>query len=64
MHAKTFDEAIKIVNDNPYGNGSSLFTKSGEAARKYKYEIEAGQVGRKDTCIEHGRSVYCIAFSN
>jgi len=29
------DEAIKIVNDNPYGNGTAIFTRSGAAARKY-----------------------------
>ncbi|XP_031383495.1 methylmalonate-semialdehyde dehydrogenase [acylating], mitochondrial [Punica granatum] len=45
MHADSFDEAIKIVNRNKYGNGASLFTTSGIVARKFQNEIEAGQVG-------------------
>ena len=34
-----------MVNANPYGNGTSIFTASGAAARKYQHEIEVGQVG-------------------
>lgn len=45
VHVDTLDEAIALVNANPYGNGTSIFTKSGAAARKYRYEIEVGQVG-------------------
>lgn len=45
MKADSLDEAINIVNRNPYGNGASLFTTSGAAARKFQTEIEAGQVG-------------------
>ncbi|KAK4776650.1 hypothetical protein SAY86_005338 [Trapa natans] len=45
MHADTFEEAIKLVNRNKYGNGASIFTSSGVAARKFQTEIEAGQVG-------------------
>mmetsp|Transcript_7243 Transcript_7243/g.11874 ORF Transcript_7243/g.11874 Transcript_7243/m.11874 type:complete len:561 (+) Transcript_7243:113-1795(+) len=41
----TLDDAIKITNSNPYGNGCAIFTSSGAAARKYQFEIEAGQVG-------------------
>mmetsp|Transcript_42268 Transcript_42268/g.88738 ORF Transcript_42268/g.88738 Transcript_42268/m.88738 type:complete len:603 (-) Transcript_42268:2309-4117(-) len=41
----TLDDAISISNANPYGNGTAIFTSSGGAARKYRYEIEAGQVG-------------------
>ncbi|XP_062176883.1 methylmalonate-semialdehyde dehydrogenase [acylating], mitochondrial [Alnus glutinosa] len=43
--ADSFDEAINIVNRNKYGNGASIFTTSGAAARKFQTEIEAGQVG-------------------
>lgn len=39
------DEAIKFVNENKYGNGATIFTRSGVAARKFQTEIEAGQVG-------------------
>ena len=38
-------EAISLVNSNPYGNGTSIFTSSGAAARKFRHEIEVGQVG-------------------
>jgi len=47
MSVATLDDAIKITNNNPYGNGCALFTSSGAAARKYQFEIEAGQVGIK-----------------
>jgi malonate-semialdehyde dehydrogenase (acetylating)/methylmalonate-semialdehyde dehydrogenase len=45
MEADTLDEAIALVNANPYGNGTSIFTASGAAARKYQHEIQVGQVG-------------------
>ncbi|WOK99383.1 hypothetical protein Cni_G08095 [Canna indica] len=45
MKADSLDEAIHIVNSNKYGNGASIFTTSGAAARKFQIEIEAGQVG-------------------
>lgn len=45
MHVETLDEAIALVNRNPYGNGTSIFTDSGAAARKYRYNTEVGQVG-------------------
>ena len=41
----TFDEAIALVNRNPFGNGTGLFTQSGAAARKFQSEIDVGQVG-------------------
>ncbi|GAV84830.1 Aldedh domain-containing protein [Cephalotus follicularis] len=45
MEADSLEEAINIVNRNKYGNGASIFTTSGAAARKFQTEIEAGQVG-------------------
>jgi malonate-semialdehyde dehydrogenase (acetylating)/methylmalonate-semialdehyde dehydrogenase len=45
LSVDTLDEAIRITNSNPYGNGSAIFTKSGAAARKYQYEVDVGQVG-------------------
>ena len=41
----TLDEAIDIINRNPYGNGTGIFTQSGAAARKFQSEIDVGQVG-------------------
>ncbi|KAK3185217.1 hypothetical protein Dsin_032503 [Dipteronia sinensis] len=45
MQADSIDEAINIVNINKYGNGASIFTTSGVAARKFQTEVEVGQVG-------------------
>jgi len=45
IEVDTLDEALALVNDNPYGNGTSIFTASGAAARKYQSEVEVGQVG-------------------
>jgi malonate-semialdehyde dehydrogenase (acetylating)/methylmalonate-semialdehyde dehydrogenase len=41
----TLDEAIELINKNPYGNGTGIFTQSGAAARKFQNEIDVGQVG-------------------
>lgn len=45
MHANTIDEAIELANSHAYGNQASLFTSSGSAARKFRYEVEAGNIG-------------------
>lgn len=41
----TLDEAIDMINNNPYGNGTAIFTTNGATARKYTEEIDVGQVG-------------------
>ena len=45
LEADTLDEAIELVNANPYGNGTGIFTQSGACARKFVHEIDVGQVG-------------------
>jgi malonate-semialdehyde dehydrogenase (acetylating) / methylmalonate-semialdehyde dehydrogenase len=45
MHAQTIDEAIEFVNATSYGNMACLFTSSGAAARKFRYEVQAGNIG-------------------
>ena len=45
MHVNTIEDAIELVNSGQYGNQASLFTASGSAARKFKYEAEAGNIG-------------------
>ena len=45
MHVNTLEEAIGLANSHPYGNQASLFTASGSAARKFRYEVKAGNVG-------------------
>ncbi|HLO28519.1 MAG TPA: CoA-acylating methylmalonate-semialdehyde dehydrogenase [Anaerolineales bacterium] len=45
MHVQTVEEAIELVNSGQYGNQASLFTSSGNAARRFRYEAEAGNIG-------------------
>jgi len=45
LHADTLNDAIKLINANPNGNGTALFTRSGAAARHFQEEIDVGQVG-------------------
>ena len=45
IHANTIDEAIDFIRKSPYGNQASLFTTSGAAARKFRYEAPAGNIG-------------------
>jgi len=41
----TYDEAVSLVNDNPYGNGVALFTRDGGVARQFQFDVNAGMVG-------------------
>ncbi|MDD3785340.1 MAG: CoA-acylating methylmalonate-semialdehyde dehydrogenase [Hydrogenophaga sp.] len=43
--AETLDEAIALINANPNGNGTAIFTQSGAAARKFEEDIDVGQIG-------------------
>ncbi|UNZ20880.1 CoA-acylating methylmalonate-semialdehyde dehydrogenase [Streptomyces sp. 891-h] len=45
VRVDTLDEAIELINANPYGNGTALFTASGEAARRFQRKIEVGMIG-------------------
>jgi malonate-semialdehyde dehydrogenase (acetylating) / methylmalonate-semialdehyde dehydrogenase len=45
LSVDTLDEAIALINSNPYGNGTAVFTSSGAVARKYQHEIDVGLVG-------------------
>ncbi len=45
LHVNTIDEAIKLVNDRSFGNMACIFTSSGAAARKFRYEAVAGNIG-------------------
>jgi malonate-semialdehyde dehydrogenase (acetylating)/methylmalonate-semialdehyde dehydrogenase len=45
VRADTYDEALELVNANPYGNGVAIFTKDGGAARKFELEVEVGMIG-------------------
>jgi malonate-semialdehyde dehydrogenase (acetylating)/methylmalonate-semialdehyde dehydrogenase len=41
----TYDEAVRLVNENPYGNGTAIFTRDGGVARQFQFESQAGMVG-------------------
>lgn len=43
--AETMQEAIDLINNNQWGNGTAIFTRNGHTARKFQTEIEAGQIG-------------------
>jgi malonate-semialdehyde dehydrogenase (acetylating)/methylmalonate-semialdehyde dehydrogenase len=45
VHAKSMDEAMEFLAASPYGNQASLFTTSGAAARRFRYEAPAGNIG-------------------
>jgi len=45
LRANSLEEAIALVNSNPYANGTAIFTESGGAARRFQSEIQVGMVG-------------------
>jgi len=45
VRAGTYDDAMALVNSNPWGNGAAIFTRDGGAARRFQEEVEAGMVG-------------------
>ncbi|MCM3896523.1 CoA-acylating methylmalonate-semialdehyde dehydrogenase [Gordonia sputi] len=45
VRVDTYDEALDLINNNPYGNGTAIFTNDGGAARRFGNEVEVGMVG-------------------
>lgn len=45
VRAKNYQEAIQLINEHQYGNGSAIFTSDGDAARQYSHDVKAGMVG-------------------
>jgi len=45
VRVDTYDEAVRLANENPYGNGVAIFTRDGGAARQFQFEVDAGMVG-------------------
>lgn len=45
VRAESYAEALELINDNPYGNGTAIFTNDGGAARRFQNEVEVGMVG-------------------
>ena len=45
VRVESYDEALRLVNDNPYGNGTAIFTRDGGAARQFQLDVNVGMVG-------------------
>jgi len=45
VRVKTYDEALSLVNENPYGNGVAIFTRDGGVARRFQFDVNVGMVG-------------------
>jgi malonate-semialdehyde dehydrogenase (acetylating)/methylmalonate-semialdehyde dehydrogenase len=45
VRAPSYQDAVRLVNDNPWGNGAAIFTRDGGAARQFQFEAEAGMIG-------------------
>jgi malonate-semialdehyde dehydrogenase (acetylating)/methylmalonate-semialdehyde dehydrogenase len=45
LRVASYEDAVSLVNANPYGNGTAIFTRSGHWARRFQHEIEVGMVG-------------------
>jgi malonate-semialdehyde dehydrogenase (acetylating) / methylmalonate-semialdehyde dehydrogenase len=45
VRARTYDEAVDMINENAYGNGTAIFTRDGGAARQFQFDVEVGMVG-------------------
>jgi malonate-semialdehyde dehydrogenase (acetylating)/methylmalonate-semialdehyde dehydrogenase len=45
VRVETYDEALELINSNPYGNGTAIFTNDGGAARRFQNEVEVGMIG-------------------
>ena len=41
----SYDEGLELINDNPYGNGTAIFTRDGGAARQFQWDVNVGMVG-------------------
>ena len=45
VRVDSYDDAVRLVNEHPYGNGTALFTRDGGAARRFQFEVDCGMVG-------------------
>ena len=45
VRVDSYEEGLRLINDNPYGNGTAIFTRDGGAARQFEFEVNAGMVG-------------------
>jgi malonate-semialdehyde dehydrogenase (acetylating)/methylmalonate-semialdehyde dehydrogenase len=45
VRTETYEEAVRLINENAFGNGTAIFTRDGGAARQFQFDVEAGMVG-------------------
>jgi malonate-semialdehyde dehydrogenase (acetylating)/methylmalonate-semialdehyde dehydrogenase len=45
VRVDSYDEAVRLVNEHAFGNGTAIFTRDGGAARRYQFDVEVGMVG-------------------
>ncbi len=45
VRVDTYEDAVRLINDHPYGNGTAIFTRDGGAARAFQFDIQVGMVG-------------------
>jgi len=45
VRVDSYPEALRLINENPYGNGTAIFTRDGGAARQFQFDVEIGMVG-------------------
>ena len=45
VRVDSYEQGLQLINDNPYGNGTAIFTNDGRAARAFQYDVQAGMVG-------------------
>jgi len=45
LRVESYDDAMELVNSNPYGNGTAIFTNDGGAARRFQREVQVGMIG-------------------
>ena len=57
VRVDTYEEALQLINDNPYGNGTAIFTRDGGAARQFQFDVER-RAWSASTCRSRCRSRY------
>ena len=65
LEADTLDEAIELINNNPYGNGTAIFTTNGATARRFTQQIDVGQVRIISLLVSSSLlcvSIHCVAL--
>jgi malonate-semialdehyde dehydrogenase (acetylating)/methylmalonate-semialdehyde dehydrogenase len=45
VRVDSYEDALRLINDNPYGNGTAIFTRDGGAARRFQFDVNVGMVG-------------------